>query len=143
MAHPQHQPQKDKIVYVAVGLAVLALIVAAAAVAMKPGGAQQAPQVKVTYKLNLPENLTLSGNLAASPYYTMLSGQAPLLWFNATVTPSNANALVDVIVYINGRSVVAGEYIAPVTNQPVYVDLTQYLPSTGAVDVKISFVAKT
>ncbi|PMP96601.1 MAG: hypothetical protein C0167_02115 [Nitrososphaera sp.] len=139
------QQYKDRTVYVAIGLAVVALIVAAVAVAMRPGAApaQQAPQVKVTYKLNLPENLTLSGNLAASPYYPILSGQEPLLWFNATVTPSNANALVDVIVYINGRSVVAGEYIAPVTNQPVYVDLTQFLPSTGSVDVKISFVAKT
>jgi hypothetical protein len=87
--------------------------------------------------------LTLSGNLAASPYYPILSGREPLLWFNATVTPSGSNALVDVIVYINGRSIVAGEYIAPVTNQPVYVDLTPYLPSTGSVDVKISFVAKT
>ena len=142
MAHPQ---QKDKTVYVAIGLAVLALIVAAVAVAMKPGAApaQQAPQVSIKYKLNLPQNLTLSGNLAASQYYPILSGQEPLLWFNATVTPSNANALVDVIVYVNGRSVVAGEYIAPVTNQPVYVDLTQYLPSSGALDVKISFVAKT
>jgi len=142
MAHPQ---QKDKTVYVAIGLAVLALIVAAVAVAMRPGGApaQQAPQVSIQYKLNIPENLTLSGNLAASPYYPILSGQEPLLWFNATVTPSGASALVNVVIYINGRSVVAGEYIAPVTNQPVYVDLTQYLPSTGSVDVKISFVAKT
>lgn len=135
----------NRVTYIAVAIAITALIIAIMTFVYRPPAQAGQAQVIVNYKLNpkLQNETTIEYNAAAYPFYPVLAGKEPLLWFNATVRNADY-AIVEVLITVNGEQI-SQKYVVKgsLVNQPVYVDLRPYIEGTKTLKISVHFVGYT